>query len=100
MENLKYAVLNSSEENITLSTEGHHRKPTAAVDFWVPAHSRDMPLSMALGKGKPERGAKLVFPHSEAYGTMAEVCIMFALLGVKSPAVECGKNTLHSPPRI
>lgn len=29
MENLKYAVLNSSEENITLSTEGHHRGPTA-----------------------------------------------------------------------
>lgn len=36
-ENLKYAVLNSSEENITLGTEGHHRKPTALTSGCLPA---------------------------------------------------------------
>ena len=98
-ENVKYAVLNSQQGNSGLKHRGTLRKADC-LDFRVLNPQPRCVTVYSSRKGKTEAQGQICISIQWSIWIAALSTHNTCFVGEKSPAAECTRNTLRSPPRI
>lgn len=98
-ENVKYAVLNSQQGNSGLKHRGTLRKADC-LDFRVLNPQPRCVTVYSSTKGKTEAQGQICISIQWSIWIAALSTHNTCFVGEKSPAAECTRNTLRSPPRI